>query len=110
MTTSKPAPAGTVPVIQRFRFRPTDLQREHRKNVLQEARKNTQISQCKFAEKIGRKYSYVARRESGFDYMTIDDVLAWAAGCEIDAVALFAQLIQQPKQPELQVEAQSCQT
>lgn len=41
---SKPALAVPVPVIQRFRFRPTDLQREHRKNVLQEARRTRRLA------------------------------------------------------------------
>lgn len=77
---------------------------EHRKKVLREARANVQLSQRRFAEKIGRKPSFVVRHELGQEYLTIDDVCDWARGADMEAVVLFAQLIQRPEQLELTVE------
>ena len=76
---------------------------EHRKKVLREARANVKLSQRKFAEKIGRKPSFVVRHELGQEYITIDDVCDWARGADMDAVVLFAQLTQSPDQLELTV-------
>jgi transcriptional regulator with XRE-family HTH domain len=93
-----------APAIRRFRYGPTAEQRNHRKQVLKEARKNAHLTQRKFAAKIGRAYPYVARREVGFDYLTVDDVIAWATGSDMDPVVLFAKLIQSPERAELQAE------
>lgn len=90
--------------MSNFRTRPSIAVAEHRKKILKEARATTKLSQRAFADKIEKKYSFVARRELGFDYMTIDNVCEWAKGCDMDAVVLFAQLIQHQEQQELQVE------
>lgn len=86
------------------RPRPAKTLVEHRKRVLQEARRVTNLSQRAFAEKIEKKYSFVARRELGFDYMTIDNVCSWAKGCDMDPIVLFAMLVEHQEQQELPVE------
>lgn len=79
---------------------------DFRQKVMQELRKSTKLTQKKFAEKIGRAYSYVRRQETKCVETTIEDIRAWAKGCDLDAVLVFSMLVQDPTPTELPVEDQ----